>query len=544
MQIVVDIFLILVYCSIFLLLCIYTWRFWIMYVQQKAFSNMNNSMILLEIKLPREVFKSPQAMEIVLNSFLQSGGVAQWYKRNWLGALVTFFSLEIASIEGEVRFFVRGEKKFRQILINNFYSQYPGIEISEADDYVTKIFYDHRQKDVAIWGIENTLSESFSLPATKAERKEIIKKASAEKNEKKKKEILDKLKVPADYKMIKTYIDYAQDKDPKEEYEHDPLTPILEWMGSMRKGEYAWYQFILQDQGKFDGETFGKTYECKGTHEEFTLSELAKERRTQLRTKIPDAKYKKGDIVYDDYGYAKTRSVKTIVKDEEGKDVVKVTEENMTYQNDDPVTIEHIKESELNFENKKEIEMISRKLEKPLLRGLIRVMYLAESDKQNTGENVQSLLTMFKQYTAPGFNGFKPKVSDPYDYSWEDDGKKRKPWRNEEMFESYIEREAFYPHLPDRKKSMGGWIDWFTDGKGIDRYADVYLFKKSLGFRKKLRLMYEAFVHPLEHQSPSLSTYNLEEVASLWHLPGSVATTPGIKRIDSLKSDAPGNLPR
>ena len=34
---------------------------------------------------------------------------------------------------------------------------------------------------------------------------------------------------------MKTYVDFGLDKDPKEEFKHDPLTPILEWFGSLKK---------------------------------------------------------------------------------------------------------------------------------------------------------------------------------------------------------------------------------------------------------------------------------------------------------------------
>ena len=83
----------------------------------------------------------------------------------------------------------------------------------------------------------------------------------------------------------------------------------------------------------------------------------------------------------------------------------------------------------------------------------------------------------------------------------------------------------------------------FLEGD-IDWYSDLFFFKKSIGQRKIFRLIYEAIFFPFEHLHPTLSTYNLEEIASLWHLPGSTASTPGIKRINSIKSDAPSNLPR
>lgn len=182
----------------------------------------------------------------------------------------------------------------------------------------------------------------------------------------------------------------------------------------------------------------------------------------------------------------------------------------------------------------------------------MRVMYLAKSDVANIGQNVQSLLSTFKQYAGPGpiNNGFAPSPSDPYDYSWENTKKRRTPWRGEELFESYIEREGFYPHIQSRSKSSKWFsrIFFFLPGGGlwgVDHFSDVYLFNKDMGYRKMFRLMYEGFVHPFEHPHPDeVFIINLEELASLWHLPGTVSTTPGIKRIDSITNQAPNNLPR
>ena len=530
MQIILDIFLFILYITLFLLVLAWTWKFWSMYVAQKFMSSMN--FILLEIRLPREIFKSPESMEIAANAFLQSGGVAQWYKRNWLGNVVTFFSLEIASIEGDVRFFIRTEKKFKELVSNNMYSQYPGIEIVEAEDYVTKMFYEHRHKYVGMWGLTNKLSEKFSLPKIVGSVREEIED--------------DKLKVPADFRMLKTYVDYKQDKDPKEEFEHDPLTPVLEWLGSMKKGEHAWYQVIVQDVGKFDGKAFSKTYQCEATHEEFTLKELADERRKQLRSRLKKSKFKKGDAVFDKYGYPETMKVRIPDgQDENGKDKFKEIEKPRTYQMDDPdAGLEDLKDTDLTEEAKEELKMINRKLQKPLVRATIRLVYIVDAKVNNFGPNIQSTLSIFKQFGGPGYNNFVPSPTDPYDYSWENTGNKRVPWRTEEMFEAYVEREAFYPHVPDRSKLKSKLVDVFLDG-GLDWYADIKLFKYSLGTRKFLRMLYEGIFHPFEHPHPkTVFTLNLEELATLWHLPGTVATTPGIKRVDSIKSDAPDNLPR
>ncbi len=38
-------------------------------------------------------------------------------------------------------------------------------------------------------------------------------------------------------------------------------------------------------------------------------------------------------------------------------------------------------------------------------------------------------------------------------------------------------------------------------------------------------------------------TMNFEELATIWHLPGSVAATPALDRIESKASEPPANLP-
>ena len=150
MQFLIDIGLALVYFCIFLLLCAWSWRFWMMYVNQKFLNNLK--WVLLEIKLPREILKSPLATETALAVLLQNGGISSKYHMWYLGALPTYSSLEIASIEGVVHFYIRVQTKFRVLVESNFYAQYPGIELVEADDYTKKIRYHHLTKEVMMVG--------------------------------------------------------------------------------------------------------------------------------------------------------------------------------------------------------------------------------------------------------------------------------------------------------------------------------------------------------------------------------------------------------
>ena len=44
---------------------------------------------------------------------------------------------------------------------------------------------------------------------------------------------------------IKTYVDFGLDKDPKEEYKVDPISPVVEFFGSLEKGEQMWAQIVI-----------------------------------------------------------------------------------------------------------------------------------------------------------------------------------------------------------------------------------------------------------------------------------------------------------
>ena len=95
---------------------------------------------MLEIKLPKETFKSPKAMEVVLGAFHQAPGI-NVYEQYFLGHVRPYASLEIASIDGHVHFFIRTLKKYRIAVETHIYSQYPTAEIHEVPDYVFGVPY-------------------------------------------------------------------------------------------------------------------------------------------------------------------------------------------------------------------------------------------------------------------------------------------------------------------------------------------------------------------------------------------------------------------
>ena len=316
MQFFIDLVLFLVYCSAIILILAWTWRFWMLYINQKFIDKFNQDCVMLEIKLPREILKSPMAMEPIIHSLLQGGGVGTWHHRNWQGNLPSVSSLEIASIEGVIHFYIRINKKFKDLVTANVYAQYPGIEVVESEDYTKLVHYTHKSKDIFMWGAWYKLSNKFT--------------PIDEKTGKAFKIDGEDFKMSGDYLPIKTYVDFSLDKDPKEEFKIDPIVPILEFMGSVSKGEHVWYQTLLQDEaGTFNDKKFPKTFFNKPVHKRLNLSDLADERLKQIRQ---GEFIKKGTPIFDEYGYPKKRRVPSGEKDDKGNPIM--IEVDDTYKKD------------------------------------------------------------------------------------------------------------------------------------------------------------------------------------------------------------------
>lgn len=185
---------------------------WVRYIQLR-FINKNEP-VLLEIKIPKDILKSPLAMEIIFAVMHQSG--AATYTEAYIdGKVKAWFSLELVSLEGQIHFYIwASEKKFKKLIEAQVYAQYPTVEIYEvplSEDYAKKFAFDPNKK--SIWGMQYGLTNKDVYP-------------------------------------IKTYVDYSLDKDQKEEYKIDPMTAVLEYLGSIGKGQQGWIQILVKKHDK------------------------------------------------------------------------------------------------------------------------------------------------------------------------------------------------------------------------------------------------------------------------------------------------------
>ena len=376
------------------LLAIYAlWKVYFVYIQTKWLKNL--AWCLLEIKIPKEISKSPKAMEVILTQLHQTseGPLSDRYIK---GRTRSWFSLEMASFGGDIHFYIRTEAKFRNLVESIVYSQYPGVEVSEAEDYVYRVPFNMPGSDWEIWGIEFALTKPDAYP-------------------------------------IKTYIDYGLDKDPKEEFKIDPLTSVLELLGSIGPKEQLWVQIPIM---------------------------AARDRYPK-----PGHWFKKQS--WKDVGKAE---IKKLTESEKKDDLFG-------------------KIWRLTPGERAVIEAVEKSLSKYGFDAGYRMLYLAPKDYY-VGTNVPRLISSIKQYGSEDLNGFKPGVTTSFDYPWEDFMNIRLNKLKKRMFRGYCQRNYFY--FPARSKIL---------------------------------------------------IFNTEELATLYHFPGLVASTPTLDRIASKRGEPPANLP-
>ena len=191
-------------------LVILFWRLWIEYIRAKFINKQEY--ILLEIRLPREIVRSPQAMDTLLANFHIGMGESTFIDRYIKGKTRPWYSLEMASIGGNVHFYIWTRKFLKDIVEAQIYGQYPMVEIYEVEDYAKKLRYDPNV--YGVWGCDFKLTGKDAYP-------------------------------------IKTYVDYGLDKDPKEEFKIDPMAGFFEFLGHIGPDEQIWFQILIRvNKGK------------------------------------------------------------------------------------------------------------------------------------------------------------------------------------------------------------------------------------------------------------------------------------------------------
>lgn len=210
-----------------LLLIHFTWLQWVRSRRAEFIASQEN--VLLELRMPRDTKKTPLAMEAVLSNLHIQSGESTSYAKYWQGKVRTWFSLEIVSIGGRIRFYIWTRAALRRGVEAAFYAQYPDMEIVEAEDY--SLLYDPSAPQNDMFGEEWVHTKADPFP-------------------------------------IKTYVDYKLDQPgAKPEEIIDPMAQMLELLGSLGPKEQIWFQMIIRTtkDEKYEGKRTkdGRAYTWK-----------------------------------------------------------------------------------------------------------------------------------------------------------------------------------------------------------------------------------------------------------------------------------------
>lgn len=299
-------------------------------------------------------------MELVLNSLYQTGGHGNWFQKYWQGRVRNWFALEIVSIEGAVHFYIRTPVAFKNIIESQVYAQYPQAEVIEVADYTTAVPDFSADAPIQLFGAHITLTN----------KEEVY--------------------------PIKTYVEWGLDRavgSLDENERIDPITPMLEFMGSIGAGEQVWFQIIIRGD-----------------------------------TKRFVTKNKEG---VEEGGKSWTEKVKAVIKDFNANLVEKDAEGKI------------IGNRRATRGEQAVIEAIERNANKLGFDAGMRVIYITQKDKFDANR-IAGLTGMFRQYGAADYNGFKPENVTGFDFPWQDLRGTRIIKKKKDMLGAYKARAYFY----------------------------------------------------------------------------------------------------
>ncbi|MEX0931104.1 MAG: hypothetical protein WDZ68_02290, partial [Candidatus Paceibacterota bacterium] len=239
------------------------WK-WMDMIEKKFYLNQGRS--TLRIKIPQEIFKSPEAMEFVLGQIHNTANPDNLMQTYLDGKRPLPISLEIVSIGGDVRLYVNTpRRKSKEAFEANMYAQYPGIEIiEEPADYAAEIPLDTDEHDMMAFRMGKKNDQEFP---------------------------------------IKTYINYGLDKLPKEEEKSDPITPTLEVLAGIKPYERVYIQIICtayrKDSFKNGQLVTGKSW-SDGVDEKINaIMQRDPKTKAPLQASVPDEenKYEQSPLI-------------------------------------------------------------------------------------------------------------------------------------------------------------------------------------------------------------------------------------------------------
>ena len=177
---------------------------------------------MLEIIPPKEILVPMKAMEDVFTVLWGALYNSPSWREHWCEGVPEenpdWMSFEIASLEGQLHFYIRVAAPQRNVVETVLYSHYPEMEIRETTDYTKDVPQNIPNEEWDAYGEDWILTQPAAYP-------------------------------------IKTYEKFFEPQGEKiaaEEKRMDPMASLLELMSKLGPGEQYWMQFIITSMAPDD----------------------------------------------------------------------------------------------------------------------------------------------------------------------------------------------------------------------------------------------------------------------------------------------------
>jgi len=368
---------------------LYLW--WI----QWDFAYAKTKWTMLEIIPPKEVLVPLKAMEdIFTNMWAPLYFPSNWREQWCEGALADapgWMSWEIASIEGNLHFYIRVPTSYKVTLETALYGHYPELEIQEVPDYTKNVPQNIPNAEWDVYGEDFVLGAASPYP-------------------------------------IRTYEKFYEPQGEKisaEEKRIDPMSSLLELMSKLGPGEQFWLQFITLSVGDDMEPHFKK-------EAEEIIAKLTKRPVKKVKTLFDDMMEILFNLIFGPKkeGSGEKASYKWISsqKTEEGEN----------------------REMVLSPGEREILTEVENKLKKPIYRTNIRGVYVAKRESYSSANRTLTR-SYFSHFQTNNLNHLRFTVTTrPKTHYF---FRQSIPFiRTRRQFRNYVNR--FTPLFPNRRKEM------------------------------------------------------------------------------------------
>ena len=455
----------------------YATEAWRYYLYEKK--RLGTQWVLLEIKIPRGIMKSPEAMERVFAGLHGPYDPPKEFNDVYLDVKIRLnYSFEIVGQDGDTRFYIYCPKSWRNVVEGQVYAQYPEVMIVEAEDYTRSFPERFPNDEYDMWGLEMQFMKPDCYP-------------------------------------ILTYAEFKSLSDAKlEEVKVDPLSAISESFATLKPGEQLWYQILARPCGT-PGKTSAKdTWQQDG---QVLIDKLAGKEKPKIEPWWKPITEIGGALLEEIPEHLKEIAKPMSSSGERGLGRLSMASAKKDEKRE-PSKMLHTTPGEKTI-----IESMETKISKLGFECIVRIIYLARKDVFDHS-NIGTIFAIIRQFNTQHLNGFRlnsATMTKKKNYFWGfyKSAKYELNTKNGLLY-FYRKRSPFW----DYKKVLP-----LPVASRISMIFSSFLFR--------------LFPNQVEYMRSKTLVLNIEELATMYHFPGETVGSPTMPRMQAKQGEPPIGLP-